>query len=110
MRIAILAVHAICTYSGAAESCLPTTTLASTKSCSPAHNYTFPFEPNPNWSSFYAYAPEIKQYFVDFANKYDLMPYVQLNTKVVSAVWDEEKGTCEFRLDIVARCSRKSSA
>lgn len=62
---------------------------------SPAHAYTYSFEPNPNWSSFYAYAPEIKQYFLDFAAKYDLLPFVKLNSKVLSAVWQEEKGICE---------------
>lgn len=27
----------------------------------PAHAYTYSFEPNPNWSSFYAAAPEIRK-------------------------------------------------
>lgn len=65
---------------------------------SPAHAYTYSFEPNPNWSSFYAYGPEIKQYFQDFANKYELMQFVQLNARVLKAAWQEDRGIC--KLDI----------
>lgn len=63
----------------------------------PAHAYTYTFEPNPNWSSFYAQSAEIKKYFEDFADKYELRPWVQLNTRVLSATWIEENGIC--RLD-----------
>ncbi|KAK4936739.1 hypothetical protein LTR10_022463 [Elasticomyces elasticus] len=66
----------------------------------PAHAYTYSFEPNPNWSTFYAYAPEIKRYFQDFAEKYGLMRYVQLNSKVVSAVWDEAQGMYKVEVDV----------
>lgn len=62
----------------------------------PAHTYTYPFEPNPDWSSFYAYAPEIRKYFEDFSTKHELRPFVLLNSKVVSAVWKEDQGICEI--------------
>lgn len=62
---------------------------------SPAHAYTFSFEPNPDWSSFYAYGPEIKGYMQGFAQKYDLSPFISLNSKVLKAEWKEEKGICE---------------
>lgn len=62
----------------------------------PAHAYTYPFEPKPDFSSFYAYAPEIRQYFEDFAKKYDLHKYVKINSKVTSAVWKEDEGICKF--------------
>ncbi|GME37623.1 hypothetical protein A1O5_08415 [Neofusicoccum parvum] len=65
----------------------------------PAHGYVYPFEPNPNWSHFYAHAPEILQYFKDFADKYNLHPFIQLNTRVLSAVWSEEKGTYDVEVD-----------
>jgi cation diffusion facilitator CzcD-associated flavoprotein CzcO len=52
-----------------------------------------------NWGSFYTqYAPEIQQYFLDFAEKYNLRKYVKLNHKVVSARWDEEKGQYEVKV------------
>ncbi|KAK6380739.1 hypothetical protein LTS17_004939 [Exophiala oligosperma] len=65
----------------------------------PAHAYTFSFEPNPNWSSFYAYSPEIKKYFEDFADKHSLRPWIQLNTRVLSATWVEEKGIYSVELE-----------
>lgn len=58
----------------------------------PAHAYTYTFEPNPDWSTFYAYGPEIKQYFQNFAKKYELAPYVKLNSRVLSATWNEDSG------------------
>ncbi len=64
----------------------------------PAHAYTYAFEPNPNWSSFYAYGPEIRQYFEGFAAKYELAPYIKLNSRVMSATWIEEKGIYEVKV------------
>jgi cation diffusion facilitator CzcD-associated flavoprotein CzcO len=66
----------------------------------PAHAYTYAFEPNPDWSSFYAYGPEIRMYFERFAAKYDLMPFVKLNSRVLSAVWKEEDGICELLVNV----------
>ncbi|KPI34369.1 putative sterigmatocystin biosynthesis monooxygenase stcW [Cyphellophora attinorum] len=65
----------------------------------PAHIYTYSFEPNPDWSSYYAGSAEIKQYFVNFAEKYDLNKYICLNSKVLSAVWDEDKGIYRLAVD-----------
>ena len=31
-----------------------------------------------------------------FCKKYDLEPFIRLNTKVVEAVWHELEGQCEF--------------
>lgn len=61
--------------------------------------YTYAFEPNPNWSTFYAYAPEIKEYFENFAKKYELDPYVTLDSRVLSATWIEDKGIYEVEID-----------
>ena len=57
----------------------------------PAHTYTFPFEPNPEWSGYYSYSDEIQEYMLKFAKKYGVEKYIQLSTEVVSATWDEEK-------------------
>ncbi|KAF5003207.1 hypothetical protein FDECE_10225 [Fusarium decemcellulare] len=65
----------------------------------PAHGYVLPFEPNPNWSNFYAYAPEILKYFEDFAEKYNLHQHIRLNSKVISAVWDDEKAIYEVEIE-----------
>jgi cation diffusion facilitator CzcD-associated flavoprotein CzcO len=64
----------------------------------PAHTYTFPFDPNPNWSGYYAYAPEIQEYFLRFYEKHDLSPFVVLRTEVLSAEWHDLEGQWHVRL------------
>ncbi|OOQ91325.1 putative flavin-binding monooxygenase [Penicillium brasilianum] len=54
----------------------------------PAHVYTFPFEPNPDWSSFYADGAEIWEYIKRTSVKYGLEERVQLESKVIESVWD----------------------
>ncbi|KIN03267.1 hypothetical protein OIDMADRAFT_119824 [Oidiodendron maius Zn] len=58
----------------------------------PAHIYTYSFEPNPEWSGFYSFSSEIQAYFIRFYEKYKLQPYIQLNTQVTEALWNEEQG------------------
>ncbi|KIW11199.1 hypothetical protein PV08_10499 [Exophiala spinifera] len=65
----------------------------------PAHVYTYSFEPNPDWSQFYASGPEIQQYFVRFAEKYHLLPYIRFGTKVQRAEWIEERGCYQIELE-----------
>lgn len=64
----------------------------------PAHTYTFPFDRNPEWSGYYAYAPEIQDYMMNFYKKHNLEPFVVLNTEVVSATWDQLTGKWEVEL------------
>jgi cation diffusion facilitator CzcD-associated flavoprotein CzcO len=66
---------------------------------SPAHIYTYTFEPNPRWQSYYAYAPDIQQYFLDFCEKYKLRKYIKLNHKVISATWHNDKGLYEVQVE-----------
>lgn len=65
----------------------------------PAHVYTYPFEPNPNWSKFYAGSAEIQQYFVNFAQKYELNQYIHLNHTIRSAQWIEDRGIYEVEIE-----------
>ena len=58
----------------------------------PAHTYTFPSEPNPDWSEFYAGRKEIQANFLRFYEKYDLAPFVVLNTEVLQAEWHDLEG------------------
>jgi cation diffusion facilitator CzcD-associated flavoprotein CzcO len=58
----------------------------------PAHIYTFSWEPNPDWSSFYVGGPEIFAYIKQTADKYNLTKDIQLNSKVVDAEWKESDG------------------
>lgn len=64
----------------------------------PAHNYTWSFEPNLDWSRVYASGAEIFKYFNGFKDKYELGKYVKLSHQVVGAQWVESKG--EWAVDI----------
>ncbi|KAL4747783.1 hypothetical protein BDW72DRAFT_196433 [Aspergillus terricola var. indicus] len=65
----------------------------------PSHLYTFSFDPNPNWSHYFAYGDEIQRYFEGFAERYDLHKYMKLNTKVKECRWIDEKGTWKITLE-----------
>lgn len=58
----------------------------------PAHIYTYTFEPNPEWKSYYAFSPDIQEYFLNFCEKYGLRKYIKLQHKVIGAVWHEDRG------------------
>jgi cation diffusion facilitator CzcD-associated flavoprotein CzcO len=65
----------------------------------PAHIYTFSWEPNPDWSSFHVSGPEIHAYIKRTAAKYNLTRDVQLNCKVVGAEWNELDGKWHVRIE-----------
>jgi len=56
----------------------------------PSHAYTYSFEPNPNWSKFFADGAEIQQYFEKVYYKYGIDACTHLNEAVTSAIYDEE--------------------
>src|SRR5262249_1379326 len=56
----------------------------------PAHLYSFSFERNPEWSRMYVGREEIQQYLKSCVQRYDLGPYIRLNTALCQAVWDEK--------------------
>lgn len=66
--------------------------------------YVFPFEPNPNWSSFYVGSPEIWQYMKDTAVKWGLEKFVSFNSRVSETVWDDELGKWKVKVN----CSGKT--
>lgn len=57
----------------------------------PSHLYTFTFDPNPNWSHYFAYGPEIQKYFEDFADRHGSRQYMKLNSRVLECKWDENE-------------------
>jgi cation diffusion facilitator CzcD-associated flavoprotein CzcO len=65
----------------------------------PSHIYTFPFEPNPDWSSFYASGPEIWQYIKRTTKKYNLDESVQFNSKIISTVWNDVSAKWQVKVD-----------
>lgn len=63
----------------------------------PAHTYTFPWFPNPDWSGYYSYSDEIQEYFSRFARTYGVEKYAVLNTEVTACTWDGNKWTVQLR-------------
>lgn len=66
----------------------------------PAHLYTFPFEQNPDWSSFYVSGPEILAYIISATKKYGLDEKVQFESKVVESIWDADSAKWKLKVDI----------
>jgi Predicted flavoprotein involved in K+ transport len=60
--------------------------------------YTFDFEPNPRWSTFYASGDEILDYIEKTTKKYKLDEFVQLNSKIIESVWDEPSGKWKIQV------------
>ncbi|KAI0170094.1 hypothetical protein BJ166DRAFT_608187 [Pestalotiopsis sp. NC0098] len=65
----------------------------------PSPLYTFTWDQKPDWSHYFAYGDEIQRYFEDFAERHGSKQYMKLNTKVVEARWDEEKGIWDLTLE-----------
>ncbi len=57
----------------------------------PAHMYTYSFEPNPNWSRFFARGPEIKDYFEHVSDKYAVKRDIRFNEEVTDAQYNSGK-------------------
>ncbi|TKX18371.1 flavin-binding monooxygenase-like protein 7 [Elsinoe australis] len=64
----------------------------------PAHVYSFPFEPNPDWSAYYASGAEILAYFRRTVRKYGLDRDVRTGCRVEEARWDEEGGRWKVKV------------
>ena len=48
----------------------------------PSHIYSYPFEPNPDWSHRFAPGAEIRAYFDRVADKYGIVPRIRFNEEV----------------------------
>ncbi|KAI9048091.1 hypothetical protein LZ554_007887 [Drepanopeziza brunnea f. sp. 'monogermtubi'] len=55
----------------------------------PSHSYQYSFDPNPNWSAFYAPAKEIWTYLSGVAEKFGVTRFVKLSHRVESCRWDD---------------------
>jgi hypothetical protein len=68
----------------------------------PAHTYQPTFEPNLEWTQFYASAKEIRQYWERVADKYDCMKFIKLKHEVNYARWDAEKSEWQLRVPLAS--------
>ena len=66
----------------------------------PAHTYQLSFEPNKEWSQFYASAEEIHRYWKNVVKKYNCDQYFRLGEKVVEARWNT--GQARWNLKVSA--------
>ncbi|KIW97749.1 uncharacterized protein Z519_01333 [Cladophialophora bantiana CBS 173.52] len=67
----------------------------------PAHGYTYSWEGNPEWSRFYAEAPEIHAYFKGCAIKWDCMKYIKLGHRVIRAEWSSSDSVWDITTEIL---------
>jgi cation diffusion facilitator CzcD-associated flavoprotein CzcO len=65
----------------------------------PAHVYTFCWEPNPDWSRFYASGPEIWEYIRRTTTKYKLDDFIEFKSRVVESIWDETTSRWKIKVD-----------
>lgn len=65
----------------------------------PSHLYTFTFDPNPEWSYYFAYGDEIQRYFENFADRFGSRKYMKLNMKVVECRWIQERSIWEITVE-----------
>lgn len=56
----------------------------------PSHSYQYSFNPNPNWSSFYAPQREIREYLQGTAEKFGAMRFVKLSHEVEACTWNDK--------------------
>ena len=56
----------------------------------PNHFYSFAYEPNHEWSHFFAKRDELWQYFERVADKYGLRKHIAFRTEVTEAEFDED--------------------
>ncbi|KQH78146.1 4-hydroxyacetophenone monooxygenase [Mycobacterium gordonae] len=62
------------------------------------HFYCYSFEPNNDWTHFFAEQPELQSYFTAVMAKHDLGDAVRWNTEVLGAEWDDAAGVWNVAL------------
>ena len=65
----------------------------------PAHDYNFTWDPKPDWTQFFASGKEIQGYFEDFAERHGSKKYMQLNSKIIEARWDDSEGVWDLTIE-----------
>ncbi|KAJ3753930.1 FAD/NAD-binding domain-containing protein [Lentinula raphanica] len=65
----------------------------------PSHCYQLTFAENPNWSSFYAPGPEIRDYLESVVEKYQLGTYIKLQHRLIRAQYDEKSGKWHLTIE-----------
>jgi len=64
-----------------------------------SHQYCYSFEPGHHWSEYYCRQPELRDYFAEVLDKYDLRRRTRFGTTVTAVTWDEPSS--QWRVDVV---------
>lgn len=59
----------------------------------------FPFDPNPDWSRFYASGAEIEEYLIKTTRKWNLDRDIKFGHEVVEARWLEDHGQWKLTVE-----------
>src|SRR5262245_22009871 len=54
-----------------------------------SHHYCYAFEPSHHWTEYFCQSPELRDYFIDVLDKYELRSHCRFGTAVTSLTWDE---------------------
>lgn len=57
----------------------------------PSHLYSYSFEPKPDWKNPFSFQPEIWDYLKGVTEKYGLRRYIEFNSLVERAYWDDDE-------------------
>jgi len=52
------------------------------------------------WSKFYSSGPEIQAYIKRTAAKYNLTKHVELDSRILEAIWNDEIGRWKIKIDV----------
>ena len=63
----------------------------------PSATYSFSHEPNPNWSNYFAYGPEVKAYLKRMCDKHGVTKNCKCNTNIEIARWNEETSMWDLK-------------
>ena len=79
------------------------------------HFYCYSFEPNNDWTHFFAEQYELQDYFTQVMTKHDLAEHIRWNTEVLAAEWNDDDGMWSVSLrsrrrSDRARCARGPSS
>jgi cation diffusion facilitator CzcD-associated flavoprotein CzcO len=61
--------------------------------------YVFPWEPNPDFDSFYATGPEIWNYIKKTTTKYHLDEHIKFKSRVIESIWDESTSKWHVKVE-----------
>jgi cation diffusion facilitator CzcD-associated flavoprotein CzcO len=65
----------------------------------PAHIYAFPFDPNPDWTRFYASGADILAYMKATVRKWNLDKDLHLETRVIGAHWQPDEARWKITVE-----------